>query len=145
MEPVQETLWLVLVYKVPRDPTAARAAIWRKLKRLNAHLLHDAAWVLPATPWTREHLQWLTVEIVELGGEAFLWELGTQEQALMRQFQAPVEAAYQEILTELEQANADLIVLSRRYQQVHAQDYFQSEIGTIVRTRLLSTRGGHTS
>lgn len=123
--------------------------VWRKLKRLGALLLHDAVWVLPATPWTREQFQWLAVEIGELGGEAHLWEarllLNGQAEALAHQFQARVDAAYQEILDELEQDDADLVALSRRYQQVRAQDYFHSEMGTHVRARLMSARGGFAS
>ncbi len=111
--------------------------------------MHDAVWVLPATPWTREQFQWLTVEIGELGGEAYLWEsyllLNGQAEALVQQFQARVDAAYQEILEELSQDEADLIALSRKYQQVRAQDYFHSEVGTHVRERLMSARGGFVS
>ena len=106
MEQPQETSWVLLVYKIPREPTSSRAAVWRKLKRLGALLLHDAVWVLPATPWTREQFQWLAVEIGELEGEAYLWEshllLNGQAEALVQQFQARVESAYQEILDELE-------------------------------------------
>jgi len=46
--------WVLLHYKIPREPSAQRVFIWRKLKRLGALLLHDALWVLPATPRTRE-------------------------------------------------------------------------------------------
>ncbi len=148
MEQPQETPWVLLVYRIPREPTSSRAMIWRKLKRLGALLLHDAVWVLPATPWTREQFQWLTVEIGELEGEAYLWEsrllLSGQEDALVRQFQARVDVAYQEILNELEQDDADLVALSRKYQQVRAQDYFHSEVGIQVRERLMSARGGLT-
>ena len=112
-------------------------------------LLHDAVWVLPATPWTREQFQWLAVEIGELGGEAYLWEshllLNGQADALVQQFQARVDAAYQEILDEVEQEDADLVALSRKYQQVRAQDYFHSALGTHVRERLMSARGGFVS
>ncbi|HEU5374768.1 MAG TPA: Chromate resistance protein ChrB [Ktedonobacteraceae bacterium] len=146
MEQPQATSWVLLVYKIPREPTASRAAVWRKLKRLGALLLHDAVWVLPATAWTREQFQWLTVEIGELGGEAYLWEsrllLNGQTEELVRQFQVRVEAAYQEILEDLEQNNADLGALSRKYQQIRAQDYFHSERGTQVRERLMQARGG---
>jgi len=146
VEQTQGTLWVLLVYKVPREPTASRAMVWRKLKRLGALLLHDAVWVLPATPWTREQFQWLAVEIGELEGEAYLWEahllLHGQADALVQQFQARVDAAYQEILNELEQDDADLVALSRKYQQVRAQDHFHSELGRHVRERLLSARGG---
>ena len=146
MEQPQATSWVLLVYRIPREPTSSRATIWRKLKRLGALLLHDAVWVLPATPWTREQFQWLTVEIGELEGEAYLWEshllLNGQEDALVRQFQARVDAAYQEILDGLEQDDADLVALSRKYQQVRAQDYFHSEVGLQLRERLMSARGG---
>ena len=146
MEQPQGTSWVLLVYRIPREPTSSRATIWRKLKRLGALLLHDAVWVLPATPWTREQFQWLAVEIGELEGEAYLWEsrllLNGQEDALVRQFQARVDAAYQEILDGLEQDDADLVALSRKYQQVRAQDYFHSEVGIQVRERLMSARGG---
>ena len=149
MEQPQGTSWVLLVYRIPREPTSSRAMIWRKLKRLGALLLHDAVWVLPATPWTREQFQWLAVEIGELEGEAYLWEsrllLNGQEDALVRQFQARVDAAYQEILDGLEQDDADLVALSRRYQQVRAQDYFHSALGTHVRERLMSARGGFAS
>jgi hypothetical protein len=146
VEQPQGTSWVLLVYRIPREPTSSRATIWRKLKRLGALLLHDAVWVLPATPWTREQFQWLAVEIGELEGEAYLWEshllLNGQEDALVRQFQARVDAAYQEVLDGLEQNDADLVALSRKYQQVRAQDYFHSEVGLQVRERLMSARGG---
>ncbi len=149
MEQPQAPSWVLLVYKIPREPTSSRAAVWRKLKRLGALLLHDAVWVLPATAWTREQFQWLAVEIGELGGEAYLWEssllLNGQAEALQQQFQARVDAAYQEILGELEQNEADLVALSRRYQQVRAQDYFHSALGLHVRERLMRARGGLTS
>ena len=149
MEKPQSPLWVLLVYRIPREPTSSRAMIWRKLKRLGALLLHDAVWVLPATPWTREQFQWLAVEIGELEGEAYLWEshllLNGQAEALVQQFQARVDATYQEILEELEQDEPDLVALSRKYQQVRAQDYFHSELGIHVRERLMSARGGYGS
>jgi hypothetical protein len=138
--------WVVLVYKIPREPTAARVYVWRKLKHLGALLLHDAVWLLPDTPWTREQFQWLAVEIRELGGEALVWEsrmvLPGQDEALVQQFVAEVDSAYQAILTALQQADADLAALARQYQQVQARDYLQSPLGQQVRAALLRARGG---
>jgi DNA-binding transcriptional regulator PaaX len=149
MEQRQGQSWVLLVYKVPREPTALRATVWRRLKRLGALLVHDAVWVLPATPWTREQFQWLAVEIAELGGEVQLWEsralLNGQEETLAQQFLEKVETVYRDILAELEQEGADLLALSRKYQQTRAQDYFQSALGMQVRDRLLAARGGLTS
>ena len=139
-------LWVVLVYKIPREPAAGRVYVWRKLKRLGALLLHDAVWLLPETPWTREQFQWLAVEIRELGGEALVWEsrmvLPGQDDALAQQFLAEVEHDYQAILTALQQADADLAALARQYQQVQARDYLQSPLGQEVRAALLQARGG---
>lgn len=146
MEDAQVISWVMLVYKIPREPTASRAYVWRKLKRLGALLMHDAVWVLPETSWTREQFQWLAVEITELGGEALLWEsrllLNGQQEALMSQFLTKVDVTYQEILEDFEKGNADLAALSRRYQQVRSQDYFHSELGKRVRKQLMIARGG---
>src|SRR5258708_24709188 len=113
LEQPRGMIWVLLVYKIPREPTSSPATVWRKLKRLGALLLHDAVWVLPATPWTREQFQWLAVEIGELEGEAYLWEshllLNGQSDAMAQQFPARVDAAYQEILDELEQDDVDLV------------------------------------
>jgi hypothetical protein len=138
--------WVVLVYKIPREPAAGRVYVWRKLKRLGALLVHDAVWLLPDTPWTREQFQWLAVEIRELGGEALVWEsrmvLPGQDEALVRQFAVEVDAAYQAILSALQQTGADLPALARQYQQVQARDYFQSPLGQQARTALLAAHGG---
>jgi len=137
--------WILLHYKIPREPSAPRVYVWRKLKRLGALLMQDAVWVLPATPRTQEEFQWLAVEIGEQGGEASVWEarltLAGQDEALVRQFLAQVEAEYQTLLADLESADPDLAALSRRYQQAWGQDYFQSAPGQQVRAALLATRG----
>ncbi|HEY7124491.1 MAG TPA: Chromate resistance protein ChrB [Ktedonobacterales bacterium] len=147
MESAHEPTWVLLVYKVPREPTALRALVWRRLKRLGALLLHDAVWVLPANAWTREQMQWLAVEIGELGGEALLWEtqslLSGQEESLRAQFLEKVDAIYRDILAELAREDTDLVGLSRKYQQTRAQDYFQSLLGQQVRDQLLAARGGN--
>ena len=75
-------LWLLLLYKVPREPSSRRVYIWRKLKRLGATLIHGAVWVLPKSPEALEQFQLLADEIREFGGNVLLWEahLATDEQ-----------------------------------------------------------------
>ncbi|HEX2916008.1 MAG TPA: Chromate resistance protein ChrB [Chloroflexia bacterium] len=136
--------WLLLHYRVPREPSASRVYVWRKLKRLGALLLHDAIWVLPYTPRTREQLQWLAAEISELEGEAVLWETrllpggSLQEESLVRQFTAQAEALYTEIDTALEGLTPDLTTLSRKYRQASLQDYFHSQAGQLLRQKLIA-------
>jgi hypothetical protein len=137
--------WLLLTYKIPREPTAGRVYVWRKLKQLGAISIHDAVWVLPSTPRTREQFQWLAAEIAELQGEALLFTsqavLSHQQEALREQFEAPARAAYGEILAALKRRRPDLAELSKRYQQVKSQDFFQCPLGEEVRGKLLSARG----
>lgn len=142
-------LWVVLVYKIAREPAAPRVYVWRKLKRLGALLLHDAVWLLPNTPWTHEQFQWLAVEIRELGGEALVWEsrmvLPGQDETLVQQFVADVDQAYLSILTTLQQEDADPAALARQYQQIQARDYFHSALGQQVQAALQRTREGDAS
>ncbi len=137
--------WLLLLYKVPPEPTANRVSVWRKLKRLGALLLHDAVWVLPPSPRTLEELQWLAAEIRERGGDALVWEaslcLDGHDEDLVRQFTAQVESVYTDILAELARPEADLASLSKRYQQARVQDYFRSPLGERARAALLSAGG----
>jgi hypothetical protein len=137
--------WLLLLYKVPPEPTANRVSVWRKLKRLGAILLHDAVWVLPPSPRTVEELRWLAAEIRERGGDAMLWEaslgLDGNDDALVRQFLAQIDAAYAGILDALERADVDLAALSKQYQQARRQDYFHSPLGERVRAALLAAGG----
>jgi hypothetical protein len=139
--------WLLLHYKIPREPSASRVYVWRKLKRLGAILLHDAIWVLPDTPRTKEQFQWLAAEITELEGEAVLWQTqliaggSLGEESLRREFTAQVEALYTEILTALGLPSPDLAALSRKYQQARLQDYFHCGLGQVARERLIAAGG----
>lgn len=136
-------LWLLLVYKIPREPTAGRVYVWRKLKQLGAVAVQDAAWVLPRTERTREQFQWLATEITELGGQADLWEAeniySTDPHALRTAFSEPVEQEYRDILAALKKKKRNLAELSKRFQQVMAKDYFASPLCQEVRSRLLAT------
>jgi hypothetical protein len=137
--------WLLLVYRIPRDPTAGRVFVWRKLKQLGAIALQDAVWVLPQTPRTQEQFQWLASEITELQGEAVLWEAdqvyATDHEGLRRQFLEPIEAEYREILAALRKKDRDLAALSKRFQEALARDYFVSELGRKTREKLLAAGG----
>ena len=138
--------WLLLLYKIPPQPTARRVYIWRKLKRLGAWVQHDAVWILPATSRNREQFQWLASEIVERHGDATVWEAQltalAQDENLIQQFNEQVDGEYRKILAALRRQDADLAALSRRFQHAQSKDYFQSELGRRVRAALMSARDG---
>jgi hypothetical protein len=132
--------WALLVYTLPREPTAPRVAVWRALKKLKAVLLHDALWVLPGKPQTLEHFRWLASDIREAGGEAMVWMaeqgLPGQDEALIGFFLTQTEAAYHAILAELDGPDADYKALARRYHQALLTDYCHAPSGELVRSRL---------
>jgi hypothetical protein len=137
--------WLLLHYKIPSEPSASRVYIWRKLKRLGAYLLQDSVWVLPDTPRTLEQFQWLSAEIVEIGGEATFWRaqpaLAGQDEGLVEQFTAQVEAAYHVLSQALDGPGADLESLSQQYRRIKSRDYFNSGAGQRLRAALIAARG----
>jgi hypothetical protein len=65
--------WVLLAYRVPREPSTPRIAIWRKLKQLGVAQLGDGLVALPADARTREHLEWVAQEVIEAGGVAGVW------------------------------------------------------------------------
>lgn len=138
--------WLLLAYKMPREPSSGRVGVWRKLKKLGAVAVQDAVWVLPSTPQALEQFRWLAAEIIELDGEASLWEsrdlLNGQEQRLVAQFEERAENLYRRVLAALDADEPDLPALSRQYQQALSQDYFRSGLSRRVRAALLAARAG---
>jgi hypothetical protein len=120
--------------------------VWRKLKKLGAVLVQDTLWVLPENNRTREQFRWLAAEVIEQGGQANVWVgssvLAGQEDGLRRAFLEPAEAAYREILGELEGDEPDLLGLSKTYQQTQAHDHLKSPLGERVRVALLKAKGG---
>ena len=137
---MQAQQWLLLSYTLPREPSAPRVALWRKLKKLGAILWHDALWVLPSTPALQEQVRWLATEIAEADGSAEVWhshlDLAAQDSALIEQFIAQAEAGYQELLHQLDDPLTSAAELARRYRQIHAIDYFHAPSGARVRMRL---------
>jgi DNA-binding transcriptional regulator PaaX len=137
--------WILLHYTLPSNPSARRVYVWRKLKRLGAILLNESIWVLPDTPRTMEQFQWVTAEIQEMKGDAYLWRsnlfFDVHEDSLTNQFMEQVDSSYKELLKKVNKKNPDLSALSREYQQIAGRDYFNSEIGKQVREKLLSLKG----
>jgi hypothetical protein len=128
--------WVLLCYRVPREPSTARIGIWRKLKRLGVAQLGDGLVGLPADARTREHLEWIAEEVLAAGGDATIWlaqpAAAAQERALARELAAARAAEYSAVLAEAEQARAADAVTRRRVlrrlraelRRIHRRDYF---------------------
>lgn len=64
--------WLLLVYRVPTEPTRLRSTVWRRLKGLGAIYLQNSAAALPDGKDAERALRTLRNEIHRMGGTAHL-------------------------------------------------------------------------
>jgi hypothetical protein len=65
--------WVLLAYRMPREPSTPRISVWRKLRKHGALQIVDGLVALPADPRTIEAFDWLADEVMEAGGEAWTW------------------------------------------------------------------------
>src|SRR5215207_5312825 len=65
--------WVLLAYRMPRDPSTPRIAVWRKLKRLGVAQIGDGLVAVPESVDSLEQLGWVANDVVDAGGEAQLW------------------------------------------------------------------------
>lgn len=65
--------WVLLTYRLPREPSTPRISVWRKLRRLGVAQVVDGLVALPADARTREQLDWVAAEVREAGGTAGVW------------------------------------------------------------------------
>jgi hypothetical protein len=102
--PAEAGRWVLLAYRLPREPSTPRITIWRKLERLGVARLGDGLVGLPADARTREQVDWLAQEIAEAGGTATVWiaspgSIG-QEKAVAEAMRAARAAEYDAVTVE---------------------------------------------
>lgn len=102
---------MLLAYRMPREPSTPRIAVWRKLRRLGAVQLVDGFVALPADPGTVEAFDWLADEVIEAGGEAWTWRARPgskqQQQALRERVSAGVVEEYRALIAEARDAGVE--------------------------------------
>jgi hypothetical protein len=98
--------WLVLVYRVPSEPSSNRVAIWRELKRIGALYLQQCACVVPDREDVGNEIAAVRTQIAQLKGSSTLFPsaplTASEEAALVDQFRQLVEKQYAEIVEECE-------------------------------------------
>ena len=123
-----------MAYRLPREPSSPRIALWRKLKQLGAGRVLDGLAALPLDNRNREQLEWLAEDVAEAGGEATVWvgqtATAAQERALVERMAAAVAADYRAVIDAAEAARAKgadrraLGRLRRSLRAIRARDYF---------------------
>ena len=128
--------WVVLVYRVPREPSAPRIAIWRRMRALGVAQLGDGIVALPEDARTREHLEWLADQVLEAGGTALLMRAQTltrtDEQHLAQSMATARAEEYESVRTaaiaartgEAAERRRVLKRLRREMRAAQRRDYF---------------------
>jgi DNA-binding transcriptional regulator PaaX len=143
----QDEGWLLLIYRVPSEPTRLRSTVWRRLKSLGAIYLQNSAAALPAGLQAERALRRLRSEILDMSGTAVLLSCAVLagEQEVHSAFQAARNDEYAEIVdkcqdflaqvkkeydedhftfAELEENEVDLLKLKNWLERVRGRDVF---------------------
>jgi len=139
--------WLLLIYRVPSEPSRLRATVWRRIKSLGAIYLQSSVAALPASVHAERALRKLRSEILDMSGSAVLMSCSVivGEQEVKSAFQAARNDEYEEIVdkchdflaglrkeyaenhfsyAELEENEVDLVKLRTWLDRVRQRDAF---------------------
>jgi hypothetical protein len=128
--------WVLLSYRLPREPSTPRIALWRRLRRWGVVQLGDGLVALPADARTREQMEWAAEEALEAGGAAGVWlarpAAAAQERSLAEEMSRARAQEYIDMTATVaealiwsapEQARA-LRRLRRQWREVTRRDFF---------------------
>jgi hypothetical protein len=128
--------WVLLAYRMPREPSTPRIAVWRKLRRVGVVQLVDGLVALPADARTKEQLEWLAEEVLDAGGEATVWVgrpgSAADERRLAARMADAVAEEYQRVIADAEQASRapsaaasrTAAKLARELERIDRRDFF---------------------
>ena len=128
--------WVLLAYRLPREPSTPRIALMRHLRRLGVAQISDGLIALPLDARTREQLGWVAADVREHGGEATIWvgQPGSkaEERALISVLREAVDRDYDEVVRQADAASPvgapanrrTLARLRRELRRVGLRDYF---------------------
>jgi hypothetical protein len=157
--PGDSTGWLLLIYRVPPEPTRLRSTVWRRIKSMGAIYLQNSAAALPASAGAERALRKLRREILDMSGTAVLLSCAVLagEAEVRASFQAARNDEYEEIVdkcedflaqvkkeyavehftyAELEENEVDLVKLRNWFAKVQDRDVFGAEGRTAVEKAL---------
>ena len=139
--------WLLLIYRVPPEPTRLRSTVWRRIKSLGAIYLQNSVAALPASTANERALRKLRREITDMSGTAMLMSCSVLagEAEVRASFQAARNDEYDEIVdkcqdflhqvqkeydenhftyAELEENEVDLVKLKNWFAKIVERDVF---------------------
>lgn len=96
--------WIVLVYRLPAQPSRHRVGVWRELRRIGALPIQQSIYILPEAAENLESLSRVASLVEGVGGESFLLTAEAVDEPTRIRLEAAqvqaVEEEYQEFLRE---------------------------------------------
>jgi hypothetical protein len=157
----QQAAWLVLVVRVPAEPSRHRVAVWRELRKIGAVPLGQGAWAAPDVPVfaagidrvgelaARGEGQLVVLQATGRTGQDAAWleaaftllrqEEWTEFIADCNKFDAEIDKEFaQQKLTmaELEEEEQTLERLRRWHRELAARDVFSAPLATQAQQQL---------
>jgi ChrB-like protein len=146
--------WLLLLAQLPKSPSSARVALWRRLRAAGATTMVNSAWVLPETAPHAEFLGQLRDGVLRQGGTGFVLSVSVPSpevnETIVARFRADRGREYDEFaercaalldeigketsaekytFAEMEETEQDLEKLVRWLAKIQARDFFPDEQG----------------
>ena len=141
------TGWILLIFNLPAKQASQRVEVWRKLKRYGALPLQSGGHILPNTPQTLEHLEWLAAVIRKSGGQASVLHVHSVDDCpddeLHRRFLDARSKDYEQLQSELRKVLKSrarpagaLGRIRKRFTEILAIDFFNSPFSSRVEAML---------
>ena len=140
----------MLSYRIPREPSTPRIAVWRRLKDLGVAQVVDGLVALPHDAHTQEQLEWVSANVREADGEAVVWIASPSARRdtdrYVEQMNTARNAEYQALLDEIASASGSdsrtIARWRREYRRIDKRDHFNTDLGEVVRLALVDVVDG---
>lgn len=138
------------MFNLPTKQASQRVEVWRKLKRYGALPLDSGGYLLPNTPQTLEHFEWLAVAIRKFRGQASVLRVQSVDDCpddeLRRSFVDARSKDYEQLQSELKKVLKSpkrpvraLGRIRKRFSEISAIDFFNSPVRSRLEAMLART------
>lgn len=158
---MESTPWLMVIYKVPADPSSRRVALWRRLKGLGAVYVQSGVCMLPKTERHVRQVKLIENDIAGMAGEVVILETQAldpkQQEKVLARFTEERNDQYREFIgqcaafeaeiakeyaknkftyAELEEEEAELLKLQGWLEKIRKLDFYGAPLAEDAGTRL---------
>jgi hypothetical protein len=103
--------WQIITYRLPKEPSRYRVAVWRELRRLGAVSLQQGTWAVPAGEGFDEGFAQVVQTIDAAGGQPVTLAVADDDHSvaqLERLFTEQRDLEWQEFLADCDKYEAEL-------------------------------------